>query len=39
MSEAHLKELIARIDPSKNPLYILLPRAEYESYRKRWKLP
>lgn len=39
MAESHLKELIARIDPSQNPLYILLPRAEYESYRKRWKLP
>lgn len=39
MAENHLKDLIARLDPAQKPLYILLPRAEYERYRKRWKLP
>jgi L,D-peptidoglycan transpeptidase YkuD (ErfK/YbiS/YcfS/YnhG family) len=39
MSEAQLRGLIAKIDPTRRPLYVLLPRAEYESYRSRWKLP
>jgi L,D-peptidoglycan transpeptidase YkuD (ErfK/YbiS/YcfS/YnhG family) len=39
MSEANLKRLIAAIDPSKNPLYVLLPEAEYKKFRELWKLP
>ncbi|MFT3992184.1 MAG: hypothetical protein QM680_12320 [Luteolibacter sp.] len=39
MDEAKLRALIARIDPSRNPLYVLLPRAEYEKYRAEWQLP
>ncbi|MFT4176430.1 MAG: hypothetical protein QM627_07205 [Luteolibacter sp.] len=39
MDEAKLRAFIARIDPTKNPLYVLLPRAEYEKYRGAWQLP
>ena len=39
LPEAKLKEIIARIDPAKNPLYVLLPRPDYERLRKAWKLP
>lgn len=39
MDEAKLRALIARIDPTRHPLYILLPKAEYEKYRAAWKLP
>lgn len=39
MSEANLKRLIAAIDPSKNPVYVLLPQAEYTKFRTLWKLP
>lgn len=39
MEEKHLRSLIGWIDPGKNPLYILLPRAEYQAKRAAWKLP
>lgn len=39
MAEGQLKQLIARIDPSKNPVYILLPQSEYVRLRSAWKLP
>jgi L,D-peptidoglycan transpeptidase YkuD (ErfK/YbiS/YcfS/YnhG family) len=39
MDEAKLRELIARIDPARRPLYVLLPKAEYERFRSSWKLP
>jgi L,D-peptidoglycan transpeptidase YkuD (ErfK/YbiS/YcfS/YnhG family) len=39
MDEAKLRDLIARIDPTRQPLYILLPKAEYERLRGPWKLP
>jgi L,D-peptidoglycan transpeptidase YkuD (ErfK/YbiS/YcfS/YnhG family) len=39
MDEVKLRALIARIDPSRHPLYILLPQAEYEKNRAAWKLP
>jgi L,D-peptidoglycan transpeptidase YkuD (ErfK/YbiS/YcfS/YnhG family) len=39
MDEAKLRSLIARIDPTRKPLYVLLPKAEYEKYRAAWKLP
>jgi len=39
MHETKLKQLIAAIDPSKKPVYILLPQAEYQQLRKSWKLP
>ncbi len=39
MEETRLRSLISRIDPEWRPLYVLLPRAEYEKYRTLWKLP
>ena len=39
MDEAKLRDLIAKLDPAKRPLYVLLPKAEYEKYRASWKLP
>lgn len=39
MPEPKLRQLIANIDPARRPLYVLLPKAEYESRRKDWKLP
>ncbi|MES2440107.1 MAG: L,D-transpeptidase family protein [Verrucomicrobiota bacterium] len=39
MEKAKLQWLISQIDPAKRPLYVLLPKAEYEKYRSAWKLP
>lgn len=39
MEEKKLREVIAWIDPDKQPLYVLLPKAEYEARRAEWKLP
>lgn len=39
MEETKLRSLIANLNPASRPLYILLPRAEYERYRTKWKLP
>ncbi|MGJ8672574.1 L,D-transpeptidase family protein [Rubritalea sp.] len=39
LPEANLRDLISKIDPSKNPLYLLLPQAEYVKLRAEWKLP
>lgn len=39
MAASNLREIIAWIDPSKTPLYILLPQPAYEEFRKNWKLP
>ncbi len=39
MAEPMLKQLIARINPAKNPVYILLPRTEYTRLRRAWRLP
>ncbi len=39
MSEERLRWMIARVDPKKMPLYVLLPRAEYVRFRPLWKLP
>jgi L,D-peptidoglycan transpeptidase YkuD (ErfK/YbiS/YcfS/YnhG family) len=39
MDETKLRQLIARIDPSRNPIYVLLPTSEYAKFRKAWKLP
>jgi L,D-peptidoglycan transpeptidase YkuD (ErfK/YbiS/YcfS/YnhG family) len=39
MQEGKLRQLIANIDPARRPLYVLLPKAEYESRRQAWKLP
>lgn len=39
MPEEHLRQLIAWIDPARQPLYVLLPKAEYDRRRAEWKLP
>jgi L,D-peptidoglycan transpeptidase YkuD (ErfK/YbiS/YcfS/YnhG family) len=39
MDEKNLRELIARIDPSRRPLYVLLTKPDYEKLRHSWKLP
>lgn len=39
MQEENLRAIIARLRARKNPVYILLPRAEYAKYREAWKLP
>ena len=39
MSEQNLRSLIAAIDPARNPLYVVLPRSEYDRLRGAWKLP
>lgn len=39
MDESKLKWLISNIDPNCKPIYVLLPKLEYEKYRTSWKLP
>jgi L,D-peptidoglycan transpeptidase YkuD (ErfK/YbiS/YcfS/YnhG family) len=39
MDEAKLRALISKIAPTRRPLYVLLPKAEYAKYRAAWKLP
>lgn len=39
MDEQRLRSLIAGIDPTQQPLYVILPAAEYQQYREKWKLP
>lgn len=39
MPEATLRNLVAWIDPTKKPIYILLPQNEYDRHRALWKLP
>ena len=39
MEEAKLRQLVAWIDPGKQPLYVLLTEADYAAKRAEWKLP
>jgi len=39
MDATKLTNMISKIDPKKNPVYIILPKAEYTKYRAAWKLP
>lgn len=39
MPEPQLRSLIQWIDPNRQPIYVLLPQAEYEARRQSWKLP
>ncbi len=39
MDEEKLKWMISKIDPTRRPLFVLLPRAEYETFQAAWKLP
>lgn len=39
MDAKKLKSLIAKIDPKRHPIYVLLPAADYKKLRSPWKLP
>lgn len=39
MDEKSLRDLIGWIDPGKQPVYVLLPEAEYKARKAEWKLP
>jgi len=39
MAEAKLRELIAWLDPDRQPIYVLLTKPDYEQLRSKWKLP
>ncbi len=39
MAEPQLRAIIARLTPERRPVYILLPRQEYQQLRKSWRLP
>lgn len=39
IEESRLRQLIAWMDPDKQPVYVLLPQSEYEAKRTMWKLP
>lgn len=39
MNEHQLRAFIARLNPERKPVYILLPRSEYTRRRKEWNLP
>jgi L,D-peptidoglycan transpeptidase YkuD (ErfK/YbiS/YcfS/YnhG family) len=39
MAESRLRWLIATVDPGSRPLYVILPRAEYQKLKPAWKLP
>jgi L,D-peptidoglycan transpeptidase YkuD (ErfK/YbiS/YcfS/YnhG family) len=39
MPENKLRWVISNLNPAQHPLYVLLPKAEYEKYRTIWQLP
>lgn len=39
VEEQNLRRLVAWIDPTKQPLYVLLPESEYAALRDEWRLP
>ena len=39
LAEANLRALIAWLDPDAQPLYVLLPEAEYRAHSEGWDLP
>lgn len=39
MAEANLRALIAWLQPAAHPVFVLLPRAEYQQLRAAWQLP
>ncbi len=39
LDERVLRSIIARLDPDKKPIYIILPSKEYLQYRQAWRLP
>lgn len=39
LPEPALRKLISKLNPKKKPLYVLLPKAEYQRLRAEWQLP
>jgi hypothetical protein len=39
MSDAALRGLLSWLDARKQPVFVLLPRAEYERLKTAWRLP
>jgi len=39
MAQEQLEGVLARLDPSRKPMLVQLPRAQYKKLRRRWKLP
>jgi L,D-peptidoglycan transpeptidase YkuD (ErfK/YbiS/YcfS/YnhG family) len=39
MDEATLRELVAWLDDAEHPVFVLLPHAQYERLRSKWRLP
>lgn len=39
MTEIHVKEMLAWLNPTKKPLMVALPQAEYQIFEKAWQLP
>ena len=39
MAEENLRAIIARLNPARKPVYILLPKSEYMRLRQEWRLP
>ncbi|HQV72406.1 MAG: hypothetical protein IPH43_07450 [Xanthomonadales bacterium] len=39
MAEPVMRELLAWLDPARRPVFVLLPRAEYQRLRQTWRLP
>ena len=39
LDEKNLRTIMARLNPSRHPVYILLPRQEYAKRRSSWRLP
>lgn len=39
MTEPVMRGLLGWLDPEKHPLFVLLPRAQYQRLRKAWRLP
>jgi hypothetical protein len=39
MAQPPLEKLVAALDPARQPMFVLLPRAEYEALAPVWGLP
>lgn len=39
MEKTRLQWLISQVDPARQPLYVLLPKEDYQKYRAAWRLP
>ena len=39
MQPEHMRSLLAWLDPAQHPLFVLLPRAQYQQLQYDWNLP